>query len=180
MATPPDFTAGQILTAAQMNRVGLWLIETQTTTGGTVSFNNVFTSDYRNYKIIITTTANTSTADITARMRVGGVDTVGSNYSTGGYRGIWTTSGAVSAVYELDTGAFHVGRLDSAGTLGTSTIELFNPQNAQITSFSSHFMDALILGNRIGRLNNTTQYDGITLLLTATWAGTISIYGYNN
>jgi hypothetical protein len=30
MATPPDFSSGAVLTAAQMNSVGLWLVKTQT------------------------------------------------------------------------------------------------------------------------------------------------------
>jgi hypothetical protein len=36
MATPPDFSSGAVLTAAQMNSVGLWLVKTQTV-GTTVS-----------------------------------------------------------------------------------------------------------------------------------------------
>ena len=180
MATPPVFVSGAILTAAQMNAVGMWLIESRTTTGGTVSFDNVFTSDYRNYKIIITTSANTSSADLNARMRVGGVDTAGVLYTTGGYRATWSTAGAVGAIYETNGSSFPVGRLDSGGAFSTTTMEVFNPQNAQVTTCVSHFMDAQFLGNRIGRLNNTTQYDGITFLLSGTWGGTISIYGYND
>ena len=30
MATPPDFSVGQVLTAAHMDAVGLWLVKTQT------------------------------------------------------------------------------------------------------------------------------------------------------
>jgi hypothetical protein len=178
--TFPSFSAGEVLTATDMNAVGLWLVTSRTSTGATQQFNNVFTSDYRNYKIIITTSANSSSVDVTARMRVGGVDTAGTGYSTGGYRAQWSASGAVSALYDIGTSSFFMGRLDNTLAFGMCSVELFNPQNAQITSFNSQFMDNSFLGNRIGRLADTTQYDGISIFLSATWAGTISIYGYRN
>jgi hypothetical protein len=176
----PDFSPGEVLTAAAMDSIGLWKITSITSTGTTHNFDNVFTSDYRNYKIIITSSANSTSVDVGARMRVGGVDTLGVLYTTGGYRADWSAAGATGAVYDTNTSSFFVGRLDSGGAFGTTTMEVFNPQNAQVTTFVSHFMDARFLGNRIGRLANTTQYDGITISLSATWAGTISIYGYRN
>ena len=55
MATPPVFSAGAVLTAAQMNAVGLWEIKTQTIGTGVASFEvtGAFSSDYDNYKIVI-------------------------------------------------------------------------------------------------------------------------------
>ena len=73
MATPPDFTAGQVLTAAQMNAVGMWRITTCTidaSAGGTaptatdgvitvgsantsITVANAFNADFDNYRIII-------------------------------------------------------------------------------------------------------------------------------
>jgi hypothetical protein len=176
----PDFSPGEVLTAAAMDSIGLWKITSITSTGATHNFNNVFTSDYRNYKIIITTSANSTSVDVSARMRVGGVDTAGTGYSTGGYRAQWSASGGIGALYDIGVSSFFMGRLDNTSALGMCSVELFNPQNAQITSFNSQFMDGSFLGNRIGRLANTTQYDGISIFLSATWAGTISIYGYRN
>jgi hypothetical protein len=72
MATPPDFTAGQVLTAAQMNAIGLWRITTCTATftGGTagtvsngvinigsgntsIAVANAFSADFPHYRIIL-------------------------------------------------------------------------------------------------------------------------------
>ena len=50
MATPPTFSSGSVLTAAQMNAVGLWLVKTQTvgTAVSSVSVTDVFSSNYDN------------------------------------------------------------------------------------------------------------------------------------
>jgi hypothetical protein len=56
MATPPDFTTGAVLTAAQMNAVGLWLVKTQTVGSAVpdVTVTDAFSADYDNYKILYT------------------------------------------------------------------------------------------------------------------------------
>jgi hypothetical protein len=173
----PDFSPGEVLTAAAMDSIGLWLVTSTTTTGATQEFNNVFTSKYKNYKIVVTSSLNSTSVDITARMRVGGVDNLATDYTTGGYRADWANSGAVAALYNTNQSYFYMGRLDASSNIGLITMEIFNPQNAQETTFVSQFMDGRFLGNRIGRLNNAVQYDGLTIFLSSTWAGTISIYG---
>jgi hypothetical protein len=54
MATPPDFTTGAVLTAAQMSAVGLWLVKSQTVGTGvsSVTVTGAFSADYDRYKII--------------------------------------------------------------------------------------------------------------------------------
>jgi hypothetical protein len=51
----PSFSAGEVLTAADMNAVGLWLIKTQTigTSVSSVTVSDAFSSTYDNYKIVI-------------------------------------------------------------------------------------------------------------------------------
>jgi len=65
MATPPTFSSGAVLTAAQMNSVGLWLVKTQTvgTAVSSVTVTGAFSADYQNYLILMsggTQTDNTS------------------------------------------------------------------------------------------------------------------------
>ena len=65
MATPPTFSAGAVLTAAQMNKIGLWTTVPTSVANGTisgnavtfsgvssVSLNGVFTSDFDAYRIV--------------------------------------------------------------------------------------------------------------------------------
>lgn len=54
MATPPVFSAGAVLTAAQMNAVGLWLVKTDTiTSGSSKEITSAFNSDFTNYRIVL-------------------------------------------------------------------------------------------------------------------------------
>ena len=55
MATPPDFTAGQVLTAAQMNQIGLWHVSRTTIGSGvaSVTVSNAFSADYDTYQIVV-------------------------------------------------------------------------------------------------------------------------------
>jgi hypothetical protein len=51
MPTPPDFTSGQVLTAAQMNAVGMWEVASGTLSGTATNFQGCFTNDYDKYII---------------------------------------------------------------------------------------------------------------------------------
>lgn len=54
--TYPSFSAGEVLRAQDMNAVGMWKVGTGTAVYGTttqLNMSNVFTSDYSNYKIVI-------------------------------------------------------------------------------------------------------------------------------
>lgn len=53
MATPPVFTTGAVLTAAQMNGIGLWLTGSVALAGQTTaSISNCFNSDFENYMLV--------------------------------------------------------------------------------------------------------------------------------
>lgn len=54
MATPPVFSAGSVLTAGQMNAVGLWLVKSDTIVNvSTKEITNAFTDDFTNYRVIL-------------------------------------------------------------------------------------------------------------------------------
>jgi hypothetical protein len=53
MATPPVFTTGAVLTAAQMNGIGLWITASTVLNGQTTaSVSNCFNSDFENYMLV--------------------------------------------------------------------------------------------------------------------------------
>jgi hypothetical protein len=63
MATPPTFSAGAVLTAAQMNQLGLFLIKSQavgSTAVPSVVVTDVFSADYTNYRIVVSGVSTTN------------------------------------------------------------------------------------------------------------------------
>jgi hypothetical protein len=86
MATPPDFTTGQVLTAAQMNAVGLWEVAsasfTSITAAAPLVLSNVFTTDYPHYKIVMSWTQATAGGYLNIRLRNSGGLISTSTYDT--------------------------------------------------------------------------------------------------
>jgi hypothetical protein len=77
MATPPTFSSGAVLTAAQMNSVGLWLVKTQVVGSGvsSVSVTSAFSGDYNNYKIIYEGGTSSASGGVLFRMQLDGITT---------------------------------------------------------------------------------------------------------
>lgn len=178
MATPPTFSAGSILTAAQMNSVGLWLVKTQTigTAVSSVAVTGAFSSDYDNYLITIAGgTHSTGSAGFYLQM---GATTTGYYYSFS-YTAYNTTPSAAAGanVAKWD----YVGSCNSNGL--QALIDINSPFLTKPTSYRSTVVNHTnYAGNCVGLLNNTTSYTGFTLSLTAgtITGGTIRIYGYRN
>jgi hypothetical protein len=179
MATPPDFVAGSVLTAAQMNSIGLWLIKTQTigTAVSSVTVTNAFSTDYDNYLIRVTGGVGSTTLDV--RMTLGA--TVSGYYYGGGYTDY---SGTGTGVFRGANAAFW--RVGAASTSSISVeMTLKSPFLADETIFSSQLPDMITGGAAIwsnGYLANTTSYTDFTFTpSTGTLTGgKISIYGYRN
>lgn len=178
MAVPPDFVSGQVLTAAQMNKIGLWFIKSQTIGTGvsTVTVSDAFSADYTHYKIILM--GGVASTDITLRMTLGATAT---GYYYGGtgssFAGVAQNSSAANVAYWV------VGAGNTT-MLGTN-IELFNPQIADETAITFDYLVGNTTGAYIrggGFLNNTTQYTAFTIVpSTGTFTGgTIFVYGYRD
>ena len=180
MAVPPDFTAGQVLTAAQMNAVGLWLIKTESvgTAVSTVVVSSAFSADYTHYKVIYDGGVG-STAQYL-------LITLGST-ATGYYYGVHGTT-------FNNTTATAAGNNTTSWIAGYSTTvsnsmncDIYNPQAADETMYETRFNGAVagITGATYyagGLLNNTTAYTAFTV---ATSGGTITggkifVYGYRD
>ena len=181
MATPPDFTSGQILTAAQMNAVGMWLVKTDTiTSGSSKEITACFSSDYDNYKIVLSNIRSSGTANFLMRM---GTTATGVYY----YGGLSRNYASATTNGEQGAGAtsWGTGTVTTSSESAAASIELQMPNMAQVTTFSCLGSDPRTIGAGArsygGYLNNTTQYTSMTLLLDS---GTFSscdvrVYGYN-
>jgi len=67
----PSFNTGDVLTAADMNAVGAYLLQTKTLTASAspIQFNNVFTEDYDTYFLTAHLQQNTSTASYNMQLQ---------------------------------------------------------------------------------------------------------------
>ena len=177
MATPPDFTGGQVLTAAQMNAVGIWLVKTQTIGAAvsSVTVNDAFNADYENY--FITLNGGTSSiANQEIRLQLGA--------STTGYY-----SQLIFAPYSgsLGTPAFvnNGNRFGWAAHMQTdsltATITLISPNLAKFTRISNPWHSQSEAGFASGIHQVATAYTGFTLIPQSgtLTGGTIRVYGYN-
>lgn len=182
MAVPPDFVAGQVLTAAQMNKIGLWLVKTQTIGTGvtTTTVTDAFSADYENYRIIVAggvSSANTGNNNFAV--------TLGAT-TTGYYQGAigFTYAGANATIPIANGAAWVCGGQTTSGL--NMILDLFRPFAADETfmSFSYSVMSTTGYGvPGAGYLNNTTSYTAFTITSLATTThtgGTVYVYGYRD
>lgn len=157
---------------------GLTLIATASPSAvSSQSFNNVFSATYQNY-IIKTALSFTVAQGCPMRLRVGGVDTLGT-----GYQNQYLTAAITTVSAGRGTGAaeFYWGS-SNAGDLFYANIEISNPFEAVRTSFIAQGLtQSPIVDLRAGQHTPTTSFDGITFLApSGTFTGTIRIYGVQN
>jgi len=193
MPVKSNFGSGEVLTASDVNTYltngGLvYISETLITAGSatSVSFNNVFTSTFDNYQVIIDS-FRPSVADrgLNFRMRVGGVDAAGATDYKNAFLGL-TAAGATSNFTSTGQDNGSTGVFNSSTTVshGSATITFFNPARTERTNIQSHAqLFATQLFHRTGSVLHdlATAYDGFTLLLSSTGNITtlrVRIYGY--
>jgi hypothetical protein len=185
MAVPPVFTTGQLLTTAQMNAVGLWLVKTQTISvaATTQDVTSCFTSDYSNYRIVFDGFTASAPIGVTLQFLVGSTPTAVNYYGsgldislTGVVTGVATNNGS-SGVTQI------VGNTTPAG----GVLEVFAPAKATRTSWMSGGIDARTNGNpyrsAAGFQDSNTQFSGFRILTggaTTITGGTIRVYGYRD
>jgi hypothetical protein len=174
----PDFSPGEVLTAAAMDSIGLWLVKTQTigTAVASVTVSNAFSADYDNYKIIMTGgIASTAGAlgfqisGVTTGVYFGG--SVTANYINGAYIGdfmngstSWTVAG------------FH------NSSIALMSLELMNPFATQRKWMFSYPIIAggNGFGSTVGECTDANSRTGfvITPQSGTLTDGTIRVYGY--
>jgi hypothetical protein len=183
MATPPDFTSGAVLTAAQMNSVGLWKVASGSLSTATTNFQGCFTSDYRDYRIVIDQVNFASAGDIYFRMLSGATPETSANYNWG-IRGLYANGVSADSNLAGYTAGFTGITSAIAGELTSGSFDIFNPQVATRTlllTSSIVYNSTQGFGGRNGfsHLNLTTAYTGIQFLtLGPTVTGNVVIYGY--
>lgn len=153
------------------------------TSASAISLNDVFSATYQNY-VISVSFSGTAGAYLGLRLRVGGADASGSNYTwgfvavgTGGSSFVLTGAGVTSA---------NISRFqNNAASISSAIFTVFRPFDADRTAYhGTSFYDdgatvapAAAIGGQHGL---QTSYTGFTLIpASGNVTGTISVYGYN-
>lgn len=181
----PSFSAGEVLTATDMNAVGLWKITTGSLSSTATNFQSCFSSSYRNYLILIDSPSLSNTADIYVRFMSGSTPITGADY-------FWAFTGlsqdgtaSTSAAINQTLGYTGFSQQSANGlVIGGIQLTVYGPNLAQRTfvkcaTFSYAGSQSNTRDGGI-RHNLTTAYDGIQFLTASavTMSGTVTIYGY--
>jgi hypothetical protein len=182
------FTAGQILTAAQLTTLqansGLTYITQGTVAANTtLNFTSIFTSTYDNYRVVFVASARQTApgAQINFRVRSGTTDLAAGNLYN------W----ARVFYYNAGTGtsgtlvANEINLSDVNNGFNTFSFDLYAPRLGQETlltcqtaSYQAGGGVAMFGQNVGGYVNNTTSYDGFSLIGSTAFSGTARVYGY--
>ena len=170
-------------TSAQDFGGGLVHIETQDSSGAVsaLSFNDCFSADFVNYKIIMGDVIGSTTQDQKIRFRVAGSDNSTSNYQQQILDSVITST--TSSRSTNQTSSF-LGVSDNLG-VSSFMIDVFNPfESKQINYISTNGRSTHTTSPQSrytqGGLNLTTSFTGFTLFPstgTSTYTK-VSVYGY--
>jgi hypothetical protein len=176
----PSFATGEVLTAADMNAVGLWLVKTQTvgsTAVPSVTVTGAFSSQYDNY--IVTWQGGTMSADTALKFRLGS----NTNNCFGAF--IHAPNYLASSVVNVgdnNTAFFtYAGGGNSGGA--HSYLYIQGPNKPTRTYINSGLINySTTFGTYVGSNFNTTQFTDFTFEpFSGTMVdGTIRVYGMRN
>ena len=183
----PDFSPGEVLTAAAMDSIGLWLISSGTKSGATTyTHDGVFTSDYKNYRIVLSH-LNVQNAGRAIRLnfRAGGITNSNFNYDYGfnGYKANGTTNNASAAGASFtEIGVY----LDAAGDeYGSCSMDIYEPVAAErtmATAIAQGLEGAFYWRSGGFVQTQNTTFDGFILSLSGSgnFSYNYRIYGYRD
>lgn len=177
MATPPDFTAGAVLTAAQMNQLGLFLVKSQTAGAGvgSVLITDCFNSDFRNYRI---TFEGGSQSISNNAIQLQFANTM--NHFANMRYDSW--SGFAAGTLPTTAQNFAYFGLSGASSTCTLSMDIFAPNLAQYTKYSGMFTGNDYYGTGGGVYGANTSLTGFTIIFPGftNTGGIVKVYGYRN
>ena len=166
-------------TIAKTTDQGLVHINTTTFSAvSSVSLNNVFTSDYDNYRIVLNGTS--SLVQIVAvRFRISGTDTTATNYNS---QRLQTNGTSVGGLRSTGLDRSLAGHFDTSWSF--NILEVARPFLSAVTiikGFAADSFSGVFSQDSSSAYTLATSFDGITIFPeTGTFTGTIRVYGYKN
>ena len=182
------FTTGEVLTASDTNTYlansGLVYITQGTVSANTtLNFTSIFTSAYDNYRVIFSPTAKQTAPQnqINLRVRSGSTDlSTGNLYQWSRMYYYSAGTGGSGSVAEN-----FINMSDSNNGLVSFVFDIYAPRLAQETFVTGQTILSQVPGgpflfgiNWGGMVNNSTSYDGFTIVGTSAISGTARVYGY--
>jgi hypothetical protein len=164
---------------------GLVLLSSNTVSGSSsTSVDNIFTSTYTNYKVIMNIRgSHTGVQYITMKLRTGGADNSSSSYTSG----VRTFRINADNEFEQRTDTGTDWKLNGwTGSQTNNTVSddltIYGPAVARRTQISGNFITDEVTDQQTGYLGGTyeadTTFDGLSIIcLGGTWTGQINIYG---
>jgi hypothetical protein len=136
----PDFAPGEVLTAAAMDRVGLWKIATGTLSLTTTPTNvtGVFSSDYKQYRLLLNVTNKSASIRVDMKYIVGTTPT-STNYYQAGIGSDYTFNNTL--YYQRSNADTQLFGIASSALLSQS-IDIYNPNKAALTMHHGTLVDA--------------------------------------
>ena len=149
-----------------------------------LSLNNVFSSTYTSYKIVLSAGAASTGTSISLRLRSSGADRSNSAYYFGGYfsREQGTTTGAWSSSGITSMTLVSVYNIANTNSVQAEINNPFDSSCGTSINWQSWNNDpsggyGIFAGGLYATQNSN---DGLTLVSSGTMTGYISIYGYTN
>jgi hypothetical protein len=177
----PSFSVGEVLTAADMNAVGLWKVASGTLSLTTTPTNvtGVFSSTYKQYRLLLNVTNKSASIRVDMKYIVGTTATSTAYYQAG--IGSDYTANATLYYQRSNNDPQFYGIASSA--LLSASLDIYNPNKAATTMHHGTLVDAnfgfpYMVG---GSQNSSTQFTGFQLF---TSAGTATVeyqlFGYRD
>ena len=182
----PDFAPGEVWTASAADSIGLWRVGGGALSGTTTDFVGCFTSNYRNYRIVIDQIRWSGTGDLYFRMLNNTTPEQSAVYSWA-FNGLSATNVASNSNGNGQT----LGYLGTTNnglnnqSIGSASFDIYAPNIAAPTLFTGVGIGVItdfVSKAGIAAHNVSTAYNGIRLMTgsAVTVTGNVSIYGYRN
>jgi len=181
----PVFAVGEVLTAANMNQVGLWKIASGPLSGTATNFAGCFPTDYTNFRIVVDQiTLSAAPADLYWQL-LSGTTAHTANYRWA-FLGINAGGTSQNATQNSSQSEGFTGvsiNSFAGAAVGSFTMDVFNPNVAERTYCHTSAIGVETSTTvRYGSSHNVSQtaYDGIRFLTNSatTVTGNVTIYGY--
>lgn len=175
--TYPSFSVGEVLTASDMNAVGLWLVKTSTIGNAvtTHEVTNAFSSTYDNYLIIISGGSSSATNNALG-IQLGSANS--------GYRFSFNYTDYTNTPVAVGTTTGTSFTYCGSGTQNSLSMyaTLQSPYLAEHTFIQSSTSNSSYAGTLSGHKPDTTQYTSFTITsaVGTLTGGTVRVYGYRN
>jgi hypothetical protein len=172
-------------------KVGLFLVNTLTFGVSPCTLDGVFTSSFRNYKIILTANIGSAlSTTATMALRSSGTTATAANYLWGGFylTGAGTVTSdntTVGTTFKLPWSYGGTSSSGVYGSVGNVIIDVLNPALALQTSYYADGqvpnLSNGVLAKYSGFHSLTNAYDGFTIAISGSTisGGIAKVYGYN-